>query len=83
MKPFPDINTRTSLVAISFVKGEIKIFQNITWPYVDQVIKWSEGHMALRVGTSDNKSSPYPTKFGVDTHCVTGDIIGLICHVIS
>ena len=39
--------------------------------------------MALRVGTSDNKSSPYPTKFGVDTHCVTGDIIGLICHVIS
>ena len=26
----PDINTRTSLVAISFVKGEIKIFQNIT-----------------------------------------------------
>ena len=34
------------------------------------------------MGASHSKL-PYPTKFGADRHCVSGDIMGLVCHVIS
>ena len=47
-------------------------FENAMCPYVGLIINRSCG---FRLGD--------PAKFDVDRHCVSVDIMGLICHMIS
>ena len=40
------------------------------------------GSCGFKVAASLSKSPPYSTKFGADRHCVSGDKMGFVCHVI-
>ena len=67
MKLLPEVSTLPSLVAISLVKMKIYIFQIVTGTHV--------GHMI--------NISQHPARFSDSRHCVCGDIIGLVYHMIS
>ena len=41
MNIIPKVNSLPSLLAISLMKMEIEIFQTVTWPHVDHLIKGS------------------------------------------
>ena len=40
----------------------------------------TKGSRDVKVEITEN---PHPTKFGADRYCVSGDMMGLVCHVIS
>ena len=46
--------------------------------------RWSHDQSAMYLWVWEPLTLSYHhTKFGIDRHCISGDIIGLVCHVIS
>ena len=68
-----EVNTLPSLVAISPVKVEKQFFQFVTR---------SKIHITLRMGSSHVRS-PSLAKFGTHRYSASGDIMYLICYLIS